>query len=464
MASRKVERDAGTRKDSLKLSLGVPMLKVRHEVRDCLYGFVEFDDLEKALLDSMPFQRLRSIHQLAMCYQVYPGATHKRFEHSLGVMEMASRIFDRIFNKRLADPVHDRIAHELELQELGYWKRIVRLSALLHDIGHLPFSHAAEEALLPEGWNHERITAEIIRESEIQEILRKAKPPVEPEDVIDVCWDIRKRAKTDPKFQLTPWKTVLNEIITGNTFGADRIDYLLRDSWHAGVGYGRFDHQRLIDGLKLAVDPSTEEITVALEHGSIHAAEALLLGRYFMYTQVYFHNVRRVYDLHLKEFLQAWLPDGKFSKNWKELLKVTDYEILTDLAEAASNEKNQLHSLAKTLICRKHFRTIYEQMFTHKRKRPEILQDLTNFAVEAFGKEKVRQDSYSSKSERNDFWVMPEHGSMESSLEVSEVISRLPPVEIGLLFVAPEVKEMAENKIKMQLKNLLSDADVDYSI
>src|SRR5260370_23442824 len=111
-------------------------------------------------------------------------------------------------------------------------------------------------------------------------------------------------------------------------------------------------------GLKVAVDPSTDEITMALEHGSIHAAEALLLGRFFMYTQVYFHNVRRVYDLHLKEFLQAWLPDGKFSPHWQDLLKLTDYDVLGVLADSASKESDNLHFLAKALICRKHFRTI----------------------------------------------------------------------------------------------------------
>jgi HD superfamily phosphohydrolase len=380
---------------------------------------VEFDDLEKQLIDSRPFQRLRSIHQLAMCYQVYPGASHKRFEHSLGVMEMATRIFDRVLDKRQTDAVHDRIAQRVEPEHLGYWRRVVRLAALLHDIGHLPFSHAAEEALLPQGWNHERITADIIRESEIHGILKNARPPVDPEDVIDVCWDIRKRAKTEPAFRLGPWKTFLNEIITGNTFGADRMDYLLRDSWHAGVGYGRFDHNRLIAGLRLAVDPSTDEITMGLEHGCIHAAEALLLGRFFMYTQVYFHDVRRVYDLHLKEFLQAWLPGGRFSYRWQDLLKVTDYEVLAALADAAADEKHQLHSLAETLICRKHFRTIYEQMFTHKRKRPEILEELTRFARNAFGDDKVRHDSYSSTSERNDFWVLPDDGSMESSLHLA---------------------------------------------
>lgn len=90
------------------------MAKVRHEVRDGLYGFIEFDNLEKRLIDSAPFQRLRHIHQLAMCFQVYPGATHKRFEHSLGVMEVATRIFDTVTDRRrIGEDAADRIAEEL---------------------------------------------------------------------------------------------------------------------------------------------------------------------------------------------------------------------------------------------------------------------------------------------------------------------------------------------------------------
>ena len=328
------------------------MGKVRHEVRDGLYGFIEFDDLEKELIDSRPFQRLRCIHQLAMCYQVYPGATHKRFEHSLGVMAAATRIFDSVFNRRISDAVHERIKAELEPDQIAYWRRVVRLAALLHDVGHLPFSHAAEEALLPAGWNHERLTADIILQSEIHQILHAARPMVDPQDVVDLCWDVRKRAKVDPKFALSPWKTLLNEVITGNTFGADRIDYLLRDSWHAGVAYGRFDHQRLIDGLRTAIDPATEEITLGLDIGAIHSAEALLLARYFMYTQVYFHDVRRAYDMHLKEFLLGYLTKfgtGKFPTDWSEMLKYTDHEVLVALRDATASPDDDLHKLAVAL-------------------------------------------------------------------------------------------------------------------
>ena len=194
--------------------------KLQHEVRDGIHGFVLFDNFEKRLVDSAPMQRLRCVHQLAMCYQVYPGATHKRFEHSIGVMEFATRVFDRLFDRRLPDKVQERIDSELQREgRKGYWRSVVRVAGLLHDVGHLPFSHAAETALLPNGWNHERLTAEIIRNSEISGLLNADRPVVQPEDVVDVAWDVRKRVVCERAgWTLSPWKTLLNEIICGNTF------------------------------------------------------------------------------------------------------------------------------------------------------------------------------------------------------------------------------------------------------
>jgi HD superfamily phosphohydrolase len=431
------------------------MGKVSHEVRDGLFGFIEFNNLEKALIDSAPVQRLRCIHQLAMCFEVYPGATHTRFEHSLGVMEVASRIFRNVFERRLSDAVHQRVEEELASDRKAYWARVLRLAALLHDVGHLPFSHGAEEELLPDGWNHERLSAEIIRHSEIGELLKNARPIIDPEDVVDLCWDVRKRSKVEPDIALSPWKTLLNEIITGNTFGADRIDYLLRDSWHAGVGYGRFDPDRLIAGLRALVDPNLDEVTLGLDHGAIHAAEALLTARYFMYTQVYFHDVRRAYDMHLRDYLKNWLRDGRFSCKWSELLKFSDHEVMAALRASTLDPSDRLHPFSRALMQRQHFRTVYEQVSSHKQKRPMILEELAEFARRRFGADVVRTDSYGPKSETNDFWVATDDGSIESSLEVSGIIARLPALEFGFLFVSPELKDTARSLIEVEVQRLL---------
>src|SRR5215470_8815779 len=137
------------------------MSKDLHEIRDPIHNFIRIESEERRILDSRPFQRLRHIHQLALTYLVYPGATHKRFEHSLGVMELAGRVFD-IVTSNATDEIRSRLEPLNNPDELGYWRRVLRMAALCHDVGHLPFSHAAEKQLLPHGWDHERLTCEII--------------------------------------------------------------------------------------------------------------------------------------------------------------------------------------------------------------------------------------------------------------------------------------------------------------
>lgn len=132
-------------------------------------------------------------------------------------------------------------------------------SALCHDIGHLPFSHAAED-LLPDGENHETITKTLIESDEITDVLTKETvPPIRVEDVVEIA------VKTPG---LPPWKQLLAEIIQSDFFGVDRIDYLLRDSYHAGVAYGRFDHFRLLDTLRILPPPPAPEQESGEDGGS----------------------------------------------------------------------------------------------------------------------------------------------------------------------------------------------------
>src|SRR6266436_3201596 len=122
------------------------MPKSVHEIRDPIHVFVRLDNHEREVLNSRPFQRLRHIHQLALTYLLYPGATHRRFEHSLGVMELAGRVYDTVTdpNNILHDAVRDLVPEHNKFDH-QYWRRVVRMAALCHDIGHLPFSHAAED-------------------------------------------------------------------------------------------------------------------------------------------------------------------------------------------------------------------------------------------------------------------------------------------------------------------------------
>jgi len=200
------------------------MIKYVHEIRDPIHVFVRMDNDERKVLDSKPFQRLRNIHQLATTFLVYPGATHKRFEHSIGTMEIATRIFDVITQQNnIASEIRDVIGGIWNnRQELGYWKRVLRIAALCHDIGHLPFSHAAEKELLPEGWDHERLTREAILSKEMKRIWCSMSPPVRAEDVAKLA--IGRKISKYSSYILSDWESIRSEIIKGDCFGADRID------------------------------------------------------------------------------------------------------------------------------------------------------------------------------------------------------------------------------------------------
>src|SRR3954453_22975151 len=151
----------------------------RMEIRDPIHVFVRLAESERRILDSSPFQRIRDIHQLALTYLVYPGATHRRFEHSLGVMELASRVFDVVTDPVNLDESAARAVVPEDRDELGYWRRVLRAAALFHDVGHLLFSHAAEDLLplkstaedlqpgqKPERWDHELLSREHILSDE----------------------------------------------------------------------------------------------------------------------------------------------------------------------------------------------------------------------------------------------------------------------------------------------------------
>lgn len=423
-------------------------VKVFHEIRDPIHVFVRLDDNERKVLDSRPFQRLRHIHQLALTYLVYPGASHKRFEHSLGVMELASRVFDVVtLQENITDQIRELLAPINSQEEKAYWRKVLRMAALCHDLGHLPFSHAAEKELLPEGWNHERLTREIISCEEMEKIWCAMTPPLRGEDIVKLA--IGQKEATDLTF--TSWETILAEIIVGDAFGVDRMDYLLRDSHHIGVVYGTFDHHRLIDTLRiLPVSPSGEtdrssrELALGVEQGGIQSAEALMLARYFMYSQVYFHSVRRIYDIHLMDFLKEWLGGGAFSTDLEEHLKWTDNEVTAALREAALKETACGHCHARLIVKHEHFKRVYDRNPQDAKINRNAGQALFEALQQEFGPEHFRHDSYRDKNGAADFPVLRNNGSIESSLAASEALNNIPVVLVDHVFAGRSIFGEAE--------------------
>ena len=215
-------------------------------------------------LDSKEFQRLRRIRQLGGDFQVYPTAEHSRFSHSLGVYEIVRRMVTEI--KSLS----------MELSE--YDKICVMLAGLLHDVGHGPFSHAFEHIT---NHSHEDYTAKIILgETELNQVLTEVYPRL-PEDIVSI---IEHNHPND----------ILNQIISGQ-LDADRMDYLLRDSYFSATSYGQFDLERILRTMRVRkIDKNKKALVV--KYTGIHSVEDYIMARYQMYWQVYYHPVARSYE------------------------------------------------------------------------------------------------------------------------------------------------------------------------
>ena len=417
------------------------LAKNSHEVRDPIHVFIRLDQDELKVLNSRWFQRLRQIHQLALSYLVYPGATHRRFEHSLGAMELAGRVFDVV---TAADNVTDEVRSVVpeinrDTAHRAYWRRVVRIAALCHDIGHLAFSHAAEHALLPSGWSHERLGKEILLSEDMRRIFDSMTPPLRADDVVKLALGPKKAEG----LQFSNWEAILSEIIVGDAFGVDRIDYLLRDSHHMGVAYGKFDHYRLIDTLRVLKSHHANEPSIGLEHGGLQSAEALLLARYMMYSQVYFHPVRRIYDIHLQEFLSAWLPGGKFPVDPRKHLELTDNEVGAAITQAAANPQSSGHDSARRILERAHFRVLYHRNPTDLAKNPEAGTLVFEAAKSQFGADQIRRDSYREKGAPPDFPVLTRDDRVESAILMSDTLGKLPLVVVDTVYISPEKRAEA---------------------
>lgn len=422
------------------------MAKLFHEIRDPIHIFIHLDSFERKVIDSAAFQRLRHITQLALTYLIYPGATHKRFEHSLGVMELAGRVFDVVTKpENLTDEVRELVPEVAHPESLAYWKRVLRMAALCHDMGHLPFSHAAEHELLPKGFDHEALSRLLIESEQMRTIWKNMMPPLTPEHIVKLAVG----AKHAPDLTYSKWERILSEIIVGDAFGVDRIDYLLRDSYHTGVAYGRFDHYRLIDELRIVPSfTGSTEPALGINIGGIYSAESMALARYFMFSQVYYHPIRLIYDLHLQDFLAEWLSQGHlfggtFPTTVEDHLRMTDNEVNTVLRAAAFNKNAVGHTNAQRILSHQHFKVLYERNPQDIKLNSEPGVTIREAAMKEFGQGTIRYSKPGLKTVGSDFPVRARDGRIEPAISVSEALSKLKPSILEYVYVDPDVEPKA---------------------
>ncbi len=312
------------------------MKKNYSDIIDPIHDFIRIYDHELEIIDNPIFQRLRRIRQLSGAHLTYPGAQHTRFEHSLGVMHIASQAGAVLKEKGI-----------LTMDDI----EILRVAGLLHDIGHGPFSHLFEEIIQQKNFSHEDFGRELILKSKIGDNLSKN------------GFNKRLVAKIafgDSKFQY------LNEIVSG-ALSADMMDYLLRDGYFTGAEHAKIDHKRITQSLDV------HKKKLALEKSALYSFESMMHSRYQMFKAVYFHKTVRAAEVMLLEALRQ--SDDEFgftSFKINEFVKLTDEYVLSMLLSSTSSKLKRARKLAEDYQNRKLLKCVYERILTSKKLLEKI--------------------------------------------------------------------------------------------
>jgi len=294
------------------------------EIKDPIYGYIYITEAEKQIIDSFPFQRLRRIRQLAGAEYVYPGANHTRFEHSLGVMHLAGRLTD--------NPQLSQILSEDESQ-------MIRIAAMLHDVGHGPFSHVFEHILVKFlGKTHEDMTTSIILNSELRDLIN------------DLGYDVKTISKLAVGTLNEP-KTAYKDQMIRSAIDVDKLDFVVRDTYHTGAEYGFVDVSRLVHTIGIL------DGNLAVDIGALSALESFVLARIESFKSIYFHRVGRAVQIMLATAMELARDELGLTdfQSPEEYLALDDYTLWTKLKEC---EKSR--DIIKRLERRKLIKCAYD--------------------------------------------------------------------------------------------------------
>src|SRR5713226_3057856 len=310
------------------------MTKKYLEIVDPIHDFIRIYEPEIKVIDSPIFQRLRRIRQLAGAHLVYPGAQHSRFEHSLGVTHVAGQAAMVLKDKGFLNS--DDVAN-------------LRMGALLHDLGHGPFSHLFEEVLQKrKKISHEEIGKKIILQTEIGDLLLKS--GFDKKFLADLAFG-------NSKHQF------MNEIISGG-LSADMMDYLPRDGYFTGAEHAKIDFKRIIQSLDV------HEKKLSLDKSALYSFESMMISRYQMFKAVYYHKtVRSAEVMLLKSMLLADDELQLTINDIKKYIPLTDEFVISKLVSLPqkNSDLKRARQLAIEYQERRLLKCVYEKIFTHPR-------------------------------------------------------------------------------------------------
>jgi HD superfamily phosphohydrolase len=383
-------------------------------LRDPIHGFIRADPLEAALINSRPLQRLRTIHQLGLTFLVFPGAEHSRFSHVLGAMHLAGRAYDALCTRG-----GGLLPAGVKARE----RRLARAAALLHDLGHAPFSHSAEE-LFSGGIDHEEMTRRMIASPEMARIFERFGDGIAPADVLRLLTGGHGGG---------PVERLLSQIVSGE-LDVDKMDYLLRDSLFCGVRYGNFDLDRLLETLLPIEDPKTGSLGVGLEEGGVHAVEALVMARYYMFTQVYFNATGKALELHLNQWLSE--QGHRWPDTPEAFLDEDDVAVWAAMRRSPSPH-------ARAVVDREHFPVAFETREHLSAEEKRGFEALLPTLARRFGAGNLlvsnsAKDPHRLRTSR----VLVRHhdGSLEPMAEASQFIRHLSRIERFRVYTPKELR------------------------
>ena len=327
------------------------------EIRDVIHGTIELNNSETAIIDSPFFQRLRNIKQLGFAENSYPGATHNRYIHSLGATHTAGMAFDYIF-KNKASPI------ARSPKTYDRFRQALRVAAMLHDVGHGPLSHTTEFAMpqveklglksmacVPgkpcsftgtRRANHEDYTIKIILQSSLTPILKKAMGSLDIEPIHVACIINEDIFCPDDFFEVggVDFRPILHQLVSSE-IDVDRMDYLTRDSFHAGVSYGKFDLPWILSNLTYHVNK--QKCYLALNHKAIYTFDDFLISRYHMFLMVYFHHKSVIFDEMLERYLRSADCDYEIPSDVESYVFYDDYHLYTHLSRSTNSWAKRLY-------------------------------------------------------------------------------------------------------------------------